>query len=81
MKIPKGEIKFPKTEYMMSDLNDNTFFSNKPYKEDYKEDKGIITEMSLIKSAKMILIRIRRINTTMKRIKIQMVKIIYLLMK
>ena len=39
MKIPKGEIKFPKTEYMMSDLNDNTFFSNKPYKEDYKEDK------------------------------------------
>jgi len=39
MKIPKGEIKFPKNEYVMSDLNDNTFFSNKPYKEDFKEDK------------------------------------------
>ena len=39
MKIPKGEMKFPKNEYMMSDLNDNTFFSNKPYKDVYKEDK------------------------------------------
>ena len=39
MKIAKGEMKFPKNEYMMSDLNDNTFFSNKPYKDVYKEDK------------------------------------------
>ena len=39
MKIQKGDVKFPKTEYIMSDLNDNAFFINKPYKEDYKDDK------------------------------------------
>ena len=39
MKIQKGDVKFLKTEYIMSDLNDNAFFINKPYKEDYKDDK------------------------------------------
>lgn len=39
MKIQKGDVKFPKTEYIMSDLNDNSFFINKSYKEDYKDDK------------------------------------------
>lgn len=39
MKIQKGDMNFPKNEYIMSDLNDNAFFTNKPFKEDYKDDR------------------------------------------
>ena len=32
--------KFPKTEFMMSDINDIPFYNYKPFKEDFKEEKS-----------------------------------------
>ncbi len=41
MKSQKNENPFQKNDYMMSDLNDLSFFQLKPFKEDFRDDRTI----------------------------------------